>query len=177
VVVLPVPRQPAFSQSTSTTASLRPDVPSSESLSSPDSLLARQPPPETAHSATPFVADSGVRVVAAVSTERRPASDLVMARPVQSPAQFTSASADTPPEDSPSSSAEPSSTELEVSQAPVHCADALPVPRSSAAGAVRNLAGRASPPACSRSVRDPELVLSHEPPPVSQPDSAPSRSA
>jgi hypothetical protein len=166
VVTVPEPEQPA-PQSTSATASLLPSAPrASPSPSARDSLRVAHPPPETVHSALPFVADSAVRSVAfAAAPPERPASVLLLAEPVQPRPQSTSAAATT--------SSEPSrSTELDVPHpdAPAHRVDPLPFPRPSDVV----LASCASPSVDSRSERDPELLLSHDPPPVSHAAVAPS---
>ncbi|OLT01627.1 hypothetical protein BJF90_30790 [Pseudonocardia sp. CNS-004] len=176
VVVVPVPVQPA-PQSTSTTASLVPPLPAASSSSAPDRLRVEHPPPETAHSALPSVADSGppagAFAAAAVPVLASwPASVLLLAEPVQAAAQSTSASATT----SSVESSSPRSTAVDVPQppAPSQCAVLVPCRRArsvsaSSASSVTVRAGRSLP--------DPVLLLSQLPPAVSQPASAPSRSA
>jgi hypothetical protein len=193
VLVEPLPAHPA-PQSTSTTASLLPAVPrESSSPSAFEVLRVEHPPsPETVQAAFPFVADLGAdwdvfaaaaetvpfSVAAFSAPVSWPASVLLLADPVQPAAQSTSASATTSSvEDS-----SPRSTELEEPQ-PVAdsqcdvlapCRRALSVAAASSPSSVtRVLARRVS----GRSLPDPVLLLSHEPPAVSQSDLARDRSA
>ncbi|WP_343963119.1 hypothetical protein [Pseudonocardia alaniniphila] len=143
VLLAPVPVHPAApSQSTSAVAALLPltsAVPSAR-----DSLCVRQPPPVAVQFAEAFVAASGVPVgtgsaaapaaaLASRGPALRPASVLLVERPVQAASQVTSAPATTasPPERAPrcpTSAPSPRSTVLDVPQplADSQCADPLP---------------------------------------------------
>ncbi|GAA3102987.1 hypothetical protein GCM10010464_77920 [Pseudonocardia yunnanensis] len=192
VLLAPVPVHPAVpSQSTSAVAALPP--PTSATPSARDSLCVRQPPPVAVQLAEAFVAASGVPVDAGSSAAPavalasrgaalRPASVLLVERPVQASSQLTSAPATTASRParsprSPRSAPSPRSTVLEVPHplADSQCADPLPWPRDSppvATGSVLTARFAAAPRpvaagrASSRSDRDPVLLLSHTPPSV-----------
>jgi hypothetical protein len=174
-VVVPVPVQPA-SQSTSTTASLRPAEPRESSSPAPDSLRVEHPPSETVHSAFASVADSGPSCFAAAVLSvvlLWPASVVLLAEPVHLPVQSTPASATTSSVDSSS----PRSTLLEVPQPPAPSQRAVLLPARLAWSVSSFGSPVEAARAAERSLAEPVLLLLHAPPDVSHLASAPSRSA
>jgi hypothetical protein len=180
VLVVPVLVQ-SSSQSISMTASLLPALPwESPSASTRDSLRVSHPPLETVHFAVPVVADSGVRFAAAFlgvpafpapalsAPPLWPAFVVLLAEPLHVVAQSNPAAATTSPDES------SMSTELDVPQSPLHCDRPLPLRRVWSVAALPVTFLVPASWVAERSLPDPFVRVSHEPPPVPHEASEPS---